>query len=208
MTELSLKLRYMVIDPCDRGPLHLPMPDGWLDLQDGRLAGTVCDWLARLAWDGWRIDEYGGIRARDVFGLDVEEPEHGDGGWMDAWMSIVSTDPDAPRPEDRTDVDAGTVAGEAYMRIRKAVNLLLLVRDTADGRRIDRDSIPCDTAIHLPDVRRSLSRLREELGSFPGYRLVLFDYEDGLTVNDAWLAAMIDGCDRINEHVHAYARPA
>lgn len=52
MTELSLKLRYMVIDPCDRGPLHLPMPDGWLDLQDGRLAGTVCDWLARLAWDG------------------------------------------------------------------------------------------------------------------------------------------------------------
>ena len=38
-------------------------------------------------------------------------------------------------------------------------------------------------------MRRSLSRLREELGSFPGYRLVLFDYEDGFTVNDAWLAA-------------------
>lgn len=85
---------------------------------------------------------------------------------------------------------------------------LLDVRDAADGRRIDRDSMPCDTAIHLPDVRRSLSRLREELGSFPGYRLVLFGYEDGFTVNDAWLAVMIDGCDRINEHVHAYARPA
>lgn len=77
-----------------------------------------------------------------------------------------------------------------------------------DARRSPRDSMPCDTAIHLPDVRRSLSRLREELGSFPGYRLVLFGYEGGFTVNDAWLAAMIDGCDRINEYVHAYARPA
>lgn len=202
MTGLSLKLRYMVIDPCDRGPLHLPMPDGWLDLQDGRLAGTVCDWLARLAWDGWRIDAgdgsavLDGASARDVFDLDPQPVWRDTAGCRSAWLSVGFADLDMHRPDDGVEA----VVDEAYVRVWKAVDLLSLVHGAGVDGRIDRDRTPHDIAIRLPEVGRSLSRLQEALGSFPGYRLILFG-DPGFAVDDAWFAVMLDGCDRISEHV-------
>ena len=80
------------------------------------------------------------------------------------------------------------------------MDLLFLVHGAGVDGRIDRDRTPHDIAIRLPEVGRSLSRLQEALGSFPGYRLILFG-DPGFAVDDAWLAVMLDGCDRISEHV-------
>jgi len=86
------------------------------------------------------------------------------------------------------------------------VDLLSLVHGADVDGRIDRDRTPHGIAIRLPGVGRSLSRQQETLGSFPGYRLVLFG-DPNFAVNDAWFVVMLDGYDRISKHAQRLRAP-
>ena len=98
MVTLSLCCRYLVIDPCNRTPSHLPQSDRWLDTQNDKLTQIVCDWLSDLAWDGWRVDA--GASPFDSTAFDVRDllelrPERGkrDGqGFRVSWFSVERTD--------------------------------------------------------------------------------------------------------------------
>lgn len=135
MVTLSLCCRYLVIDPCNRTPSHLPQSDRWLDTQNDKLTQIVCDWLSDLAWDGWRVDA--GASPFDSTAFDVRDllelrPERGkrDGqGFRVSWFSVERTDSGKTRvfDEDGDEVDANFFEGEAYQRIWDAVDLLWLI---------------------------------------------------------------------------------
>lgn len=224
MATLWLRCRHLVIDPCNRMPGHLPRSDGWLNSQNDRLAQTVCDWLSDLAWDGWRVEACVGsfdstaIDVRDLLELRPERGERDGQGYQVSWFSVERTNSEKTRvlDEDGDEIDAELFECEAYQRIWDAVDLLWLIFDNGeeyddsdpDNRHQSEssyeDPLPPDLAIRLLTAKRSLLWLRESLGAFPGYRLTLFG-EDGFTIDDAWFKTMEQGCDRLNERVHAYA---
>lgn len=223
MTTLWLCCRHLVIDPCNRMPGHLPRSDRWLNSQNDKLAQIVCDWLSDLAWAGWRVETCADsfdsttVDVRDLLELRPERRERDSQGFRVSWFSVERTDSGKTRvlDEDGDEVDAEFFECEAYQRLWKAVDLLWLISETGEesddsdpGNRHQSESsyedpLPPDLAICLLLAKQSLHRLRESLGSFPGYRLTLFR-EDGFTVNNAWFETMEQGCDRLNEHVHAY----
>ena len=132
-------------------------------------------------------------------GIDVQRRVPAERGEHLAPVPLIPVgfaDPDIPRPDDGVEA----VIDKAYVRAWKAVDLLSLVHGADVDGRIDRDRTPHGIAIRLPGVGRSLSRQQETLGSFPGYRLVLFG-DPSFAVNDAWFVVMLDGYDRISKHV-------
>ncbi|ALE36346.1 hypothetical protein BBG7_1158 [Bifidobacterium longum] len=158
------------------------------------------------------------IDVRDLLELCPERGERDGQGYQVSWFSVERTDSEKMRvlDEDGDEVDAELFECEAYQRIWDAVDPLWLIFD--NGEEDDdfdpnnrhqpessyEDPLPPDLAIRLLTARQSLRRLRESLGSYPGYRLTLFG-EEGFTVDNAWFETMEQSCDQLNERVHAYA---